>query len=96
MSNEVRKLIEGRDRPYGNAWQLTGLAIFAVKQQFEAFMDAVPHYIIPWMMILNKLMRLLFDPDSRDNWVDIAGYVELVLRHMDEGSHETEDARIEE
>jgi hypothetical protein len=43
-----------------------------------------PELLVAWMMILNKLMRLLFTPYSEDNWKDIAGYAQLVLRFMEE------------
>lgn len=81
--SQARKLIEERDRPYGNSWLITGVVIDTVIDLFTDFQQKAPELLIPWMMILNKLVRLLFSPYSEDNWKDIAGYVELVLRHFE-------------
>ena len=81
--SQARKLIEERDHPYGNSWLITGVVIDTVIDLFTDFQQKAPELLIPWMMILNKLVRLLFSPYSEDNWRDIAGYVELVLRHFE-------------
>ena len=39
-------------------------------------------------MIAHKVARILSgDPNERDHWLDIGGYVELVLRELDGGKH---------
>lgn len=81
--SEIQKLIEKRDKEYGNSWLITGQLINVVSDLFTNFQREAPELLIPWMMMLNKMVRLLFTPHKEDTWQDIAGYAQLVLRHFD-------------
>lgn len=41
-----------------------------------------PELYMPWVMILNKLIRILAVPDRADSWYDIIGYATLVYESL--------------
>jgi hypothetical protein len=38
--------------------------------------------------ILSKVSRLVFNPNYLDNWTDIAGYATLVIKELNENTHD--------
>lgn len=76
---KVSEVIDERGRQYGQAWAMSGLALVPMKDQIAYLLSAYPRYFFCWIMIHNKLLRLLKDPAHLDSWVDIAGYAQLVI-----------------
>lgn len=72
----IVETLEERGKAYGEAWKLTGmvLAEFPVTDKLTS-----SSYLFNWIMVLNKLHRLLEAPDDPDGWKDVAGYAQLVL-----------------
>lgn len=81
--NQVEEVITERTRMYGQAWKDTGLMVTPVEEALSKFTSAFPEGFYPWVIILNKLVRLLADPRNKDSWKDIAGYATLVLNYLD-------------
>jgi len=54
-----------------------------VMKEFIDFCQKAPKLIYAWVIILNKLARILADPFHRDSWVDIVGYASLVVDYID-------------
>lgn len=78
----TEKLIEERGNEYGNAWRTTGKLMQRVKDDLHELLRLFPDAYVPWMMILNKLVRILNSPWHQDSWEDIAGYATLVADHI--------------
>jgi len=82
------KIIAERGRDYGGAWVLTGQVLALIQArvgqpQFDMnFIEMYANLFHPWYMILNKLMRIVWSPDKLDNWIDIAGYAQLVIDYL--------------
>lgn len=86
-NHKVDELIEERGKSYGIAWQITGKLVGAVPQVVNALIDMLrraPEVYMPWMMILNKLVRILAQPYHKDSWKDIAGYAVLVSDYLEQ------------
>jgi len=81
---DVNKLIKERDAQYGGAWIHTGRMMWPVSDRVNQLLEAAPEVYYNWVIILNKLVRLLADPWNRDTWQDIAGYATLVVNHIDQ------------
>lgn len=85
----TQQLLEERGLEYGDAWRLTGaiigtcIRVPTIKdvRPFENLMRSGRGYA--WIEMLGKIVRAMFNPDSLDNWKDIAGYAELVVREME-------------
>ncbi len=67
---------------YGVAWKITGMIIASIRDFYDQFLYAHPEWGFAWLMCLNKLVRMLFDPDNKDHLVDIIGYATLMLEDM--------------
>jgi len=78
-------MINERQSTYGDAWRITGVALAPLAEELYNFLVMVPEFFIAWLMIFNKLIRLLADPYHRDSWEDIIGYATLVIRYIDSG-----------
>ena len=78
------KLLETRGRDYGDAWKLTGLVIQPVAEEVVDLAVKTPEVWLPWVQILNKLVRILVTPKNADHWRDIVGYATLVLESLTE------------
>jgi hypothetical protein len=85
---KTKKLLKERGAAYGNAWQTTGHVIKPVIHLIAGLVEMAPEIYLPWMMILNKLVRALYAPDHADNWRDIIGYATLVYESLE---HKTEE-----
>lgn len=79
----VNELIKERDEQYGAAWLHTGRMMHAVSHSLHHLLEIAPEVYYNWVIILNKLVRLLRDPWNRDTWMDIAGYATLVVNYLD-------------
>ena len=75
-------LLERRNIKYGEAWKLTGRMVKPVVDYLPPLIVNVPSMFIPWVMILNKLVRILTTPRYVDHWRDIAGYATLVVESL--------------
>mgnify|MGYP000954753686 CR=1 FL=1 len=75
-------LLERRNKTYGEAWKLTGRMVKPVVGYLPPLIVNVPSMFIPWVMILNKLARILTTPRRVDHWRDIAGYATLVVESL--------------
>lgn len=71
-----------RGLEYGPAWLTTSMLINQLNTRLGALMSG--RYFFNWVMILNKLVRLIATPNHRDSWLDIAGYAQLVLGDIDD------------
>lgn len=81
---EVDKLLKERDVQYGQAWKWTGLMMHPIQAKAAELLKNAPDLYYNWIIILNKLVRLLADPYHADSWKDIAGYATLVVNHINE------------
>lgn len=85
--NAIGEILEERGSRYGsfedNATTSQELKVFLDKS--EAPLSYVQREALE--MIFHKISRILNgDPDYDDSWRDIAGYAELVVRHLNEKS----------
>ena len=91
MTTNVNEMLKGREKRYGS---FQGHATIS-----QALKD-VMHITDGWAkldmdqlealeMIQHKIARILNgDPNYADNWIDIAGYAQLVVNRLEEESHE--------
>lgn len=78
-----KEVIEERDPVYGQAWKTTGEILqFFLRDHVPTPKLFFTHYVFNWIMILNKLSRILSSPDNPDHWLDIAGYATLVYEEV--------------
>lgn len=80
---DVKSLIKERDQQYGAAWKKTGQMMWCVANEVHEFLISAPELFYNWVIILNKLGRLLADPWNIDSWKDIAGYATLAVNHLE-------------
>lgn len=78
----MNNLLEKRGRGYGDAWKLTGMMVKPVASQVLELAVKKPEMWAPWVLILNKLVRILVTPGRADHWRDIVGYATLVLESL--------------
>lgn len=86
----VEKVLKDRGEDYGPAWSTTGEILrYLITHRRQALFDT--QYVFNWMMILNKLARILASPNNPDHWMDIAGYATLVYKDLEavQGFNET-------
>ena len=76
------KLIIERQRTYGDAWLVTG-EILKILPQTLLMRLMGNSLFFPWMMILNKTIRILWSPGKMDHWKDIEGYAKLAHSHAE-------------
>jgi hypothetical protein len=67
---------------YANAWSITGKVMAPLFPSLSALGRTFPEAWYPWIMILNKLIRILGTPKHLDSWRDIVGYAQLVVDHL--------------
>ena len=83
MSDSIKQLVDSRDKPYAEAWRKTGLLSYAAADEIAKLHKAFPEGWYTWVIILNKLLRILGDPMHIDSWRDIAGYATLVVEYLE-------------
>ncbi len=76
----TQQLIDERQKTHGDAHKLTNAAIKAIVVHVPA--STLLMAGISWFMILNKLMRLLYNPTNIDTWQDIEGWAVLGRREV--------------
>jgi hypothetical protein len=76
-NKKIDGLVQERGEQYGEAWKVTGKAVEFFSQYTKRLEATL--YWFPWLMILNKLVRILFSPNVVDHWKDIQGYAQLVI-----------------
>lgn len=85
-TQSVRDLIDSRNKTYGEAWRVTGEVMSEMALSSHAVFDNVLHstpFFYNWVIIQNKLHRVLADPSNIDTWKDIAGYAQLVVDYIE-------------
>jgi hypothetical protein len=77
-------LIEVRQTTHGNAWKATNQVLQYLAVWYREEMQGLQFsgYYLNWIMVLNKLMRLLFRPHYVEHWEDIEGWAHLVVRDL--------------
>lgn len=85
----IDDVLQTRGTEYGQAWDVTGELVDHeyVLTGLVRLVRAFPQAWYPWVMILNKLVRILTSPRKLDHWVDIAGYATLVVNHLKGETH---------
>jgi hypothetical protein len=81
MPEEGKKVIKDREA-YRDAWARTGEWLNPMGKEINALLTVYPRMYLPFIMIVNKLMRVLADPTNIDHWLDISGYAELVVKDL--------------
>lgn len=79
----MSSIIDERQETHGNAWMLMGHVLQPLVPEIVKLIQTNPKFVFAWLMILNKLVRILAKPDYMDHWVDIQGYTELIIRDLD-------------
>jgi hypothetical protein len=97
MTTEVTQVLENRGKRYGafvaNA-EITGaflrlLLYYSERRGDDALNVETPQFKA-LLMIITKFSRILNgDPEYLDNWVDIAGYAQLVVNHLQKPNEKT-------
>ena len=84
MSNTpISKLLAERNGQYKDAWKLTGLAAQPLADQIFRLLITYPELWYNWIIILNKLIRILGSPEHLDSWKDIIGYATLAADYLE-------------
>ena len=76
-----KDITEVHNREYADAWAVTGQLMASVRDvrtNLDNLLRIYPRMYFPWVMILNKLLRILGSPSNPDHWLDIQGYANLV------------------
>lgn len=79
--SEIDKLLGDRDSRYGKSWLTTNQIINFLWMRMPELIASDLGF--NWIMILNKLIRALATPKDREHWIDIVGYAQLSLNHLD-------------
>ena len=79
----IENFVKARNTQYQDAWSKTGLMAKPVVQELMCLLLEFPEAWYPWVIILNKLARILGDPKHLDSWRDIAGYATLVVNYLE-------------
>lgn len=74
------QILDVREAMYGEAWLMTGEALATYSSRLTRILETP--YGFAWIMILNKLHRLMQTPTHADSWIDIQGYAQLVREHL--------------
>jgi predicted acylesterase/phospholipase RssA len=84
MAQTTEQLLQERDKRYAQAWRKTGELLTPL---YKPLMDLLMHFPegwYNWIIIFNKLLRILGDPKHIDSWKDIAGYATLVVNFLED------------
>lgn len=83
--DQVRDLIRNRDKEYGSAWITSSRALDSIPSDlWFRFQVSCMELLYSWIIIHNKLFRILASPRNIDHWKDIAGYAQLVVDYLEE------------
>lgn len=90
MTNELNEILSDRGTEYGSFSEIACIVQELTGQLDSIRCDAVHREAIH--MICHKLARIAAgNPNNRDSWLDIAGYAQLVVTHLDGGDLESAD-----
>lgn len=86
----LKEVLVERGKSYGKYSQgiRTRVAIFEAltKHSLATNKLFIPDdLIVPLHDIINKIVRMVADPDNEDNYTDLAGYAELLREVRNEG-----------
>lgn len=81
--SDIHELLSERNQQYAEAWRKTGLMAQLVESELTGMLLKFPEAWYNWVIILNKLVRILGDPYKIDSWRDIAGYATLVVDYIE-------------
>ena len=92
MTDIIRETLDSRERDYGSFFNNASLAQslkFCLHQDQYGRTDdpscSVQNEALD--MICSKMARIKFNPNHKDSWVDIAGYAQLVVDHIEKDEH---------
>lgn len=80
---DIKNLLKERNTQYADAWRKTGLLMRVVEKELNCLLVNFPELYYNWVIILNKLLRILGDPSHLDSWRDIAGYATLIVTYLE-------------
>ncbi len=80
--SEADALMAARKEEYGEAWLTTGRITRMLTELELLKRISSSAYFYNWMIILNKLIRLLQTPTKIDSWRDIEVYARLVADRL--------------
>jgi len=78
---DPNELIKTRQTTHGDAWRMTGLVVSYWLRILPKSPYKVP-YLFVVFMIVNKLCRIMYNPDCSEHWNDIQGWAQLVLNDI--------------
>lgn len=76
---DIDALLAERQETHGDAWRIAN----AISAGLPISKVQYAGYLFSFMIILAKVCRLLFTPENKEHWRDIAGYATLVVRKME-------------
>jgi hypothetical protein len=78
------QITEERNPLYADAWRIQGEVCQNpdIQAILQTLLNHYPFMWFPWIMILNKLLRVSGSPTKIDHWDDIIGYATLVRDHL--------------
>ena len=85
MNDPLEQIMEERNKQYADAWSKTGEILEEMPAGGSSLLLDYPQAYFPWIMILNKWIRILTSPKNSDHWLDIAGYAMLVHKDLTDG-----------
>lgn len=81
--SEVKKVLEERGNRYGDFTDVARTTIEVQREIIYKGHITKEYQIAAIQMIASKLARIANgDPDYADNWIDIAGYAQLVVDEL--------------
>ena len=87
MGDPIKEVMEERGNEYGEAWAGTGEILNGYAEVTAGATNVLKTYAkayFPWIMILDKWLRIMVTPKNPDHWLDIAGYAMLVHKDLTE------------
>ena len=79
----IKELLVERNTQYADAWRKTGILSHVAADDIATLHKVFPEGWYNWVIILNKLIRILGDAKHIDSWRDIAGYATLVVEYLE-------------
>lgn len=86
MTDEIRRILNERQKAYGD-FQHNAIIARQLKLYIPNNIDPVAGQAL--CVIMDKIARLLSgDAFHRDTWLDIQGYAQLVIDHVEQNRNE--------
>lgn len=83
MPSGVIELLKDRENEYKGAWRLTGKLLGFLFPYMGKLFEEANEFSYSWVIVLNKLIRILGSPRHLDSWKDIEGYAHLVVEELE-------------